>query len=30
MVKNIISRAAPILGVEPKFGDDGSAMLVSY
>ncbi|MBW9116752.1 penicillin-binding protein 2 [Rhizobium cauense] len=30
MVKNIIARAAPILGVEPKFGDDGSAMLVSY
>jgi cell division protein FtsI (penicillin-binding protein 3) len=30
MVKNIIARAAPILGVEPKFGEDGSAMLVSY
>jgi cell division protein FtsI (penicillin-binding protein 3) len=30
MVKSIIARAAPILGVEPKFGDDGSAMLVSY
>jgi cell division protein FtsI (penicillin-binding protein 3) len=30
MVKNIIARAAPILGVEPKFGDDGSALLVSY
>jgi len=30
MVKNIVARAAPILGVEPKFGDDGSAMLVSY
>jgi cell division protein FtsI (penicillin-binding protein 3) len=30
MVKNIIARAAPILGVEPKFGEDGSATLVSY
>ena len=30
MVKEIITRAAPILGVKPKFGDDGSALLVSY
>ncbi|MDR7144505.1 penicillin-binding protein 2 [Rhizobium sp. BE258] len=30
MVKNIIRRAAPILGVEPQFGEDGSALLVSY
>ncbi|RWX78490.1 penicillin-binding protein 2 [Neorhizobium lilium] len=30
MVKEIISRAAPILGVKPKFGEDGSALLVSY
>ncbi|MCC2610422.1 penicillin-binding protein 2 [Neorhizobium sp. Rsf11] len=30
MVKEIISRAAPILGVKPKFGNDGSALLVSY
>ncbi|TCL74983.1 penicillin-binding protein 2 [Rhizobium sp. BK251] len=30
MIKNIVSRAAPILGVEPKFGEDGSALLVSY
>lgn len=30
MVGNIIRRSAPLLGVEPKFGDDGSALLVSY
>jgi cell division protein FtsI (penicillin-binding protein 3) len=30
MVKEIISRAAPILGVQPSFGEDGSALLVSY
>jgi cell division protein FtsI (penicillin-binding protein 3) len=30
MVKNIVRRAAPILGVEPEFGEDGSALLVSY
>ncbi|APO68229.1 peptidoglycan D,D-transpeptidase FtsI family protein [Rhizobium mongolense] len=30
MVKNIIRRAAPILGIEPQFGQDGSALLVSY
>lgn len=30
MVRDIISRSAPLLGVEPKFGEDGSAMLVSY
>ncbi|KQV38468.1 MULTISPECIES: penicillin-binding protein 2 [unclassified Rhizobium] len=30
IVRNIISRSAPLLGVEPKFGADGSALLVSY
>ncbi|MDQ0320947.1 cell division protein FtsI (penicillin-binding protein 3) [Pararhizobium capsulatum DSM 1112] len=30
IVRNIISRSAPLLGVEPKFGQDGSALLVSY
>ncbi|CDN54443.1 Peptidoglycan glycosyltransferase [Neorhizobium galegae bv. officinalis bv. officinalis str. HAMBI 1141] len=30
MVKEIITRTAPILGVKPKFGNDGSALLVSY
>jgi cell division protein FtsI (penicillin-binding protein 3) len=30
MVRDIISRSAPLLGVEPKFGEDGSALLVSY
>jgi cell division protein FtsI (penicillin-binding protein 3) len=30
MAHDIISRAAPILGVKPKFGNDGSALLVSY
>lgn len=30
MVKEIISRSAAILGVKPRFGQDGSAMLVSY
>ncbi|AXV15721.1 cell division protein [Neorhizobium sp. SOG26] len=30
MVKDIISRSAAILGVKPKFGKDGSALLVSY
>jgi cell division protein FtsI (penicillin-binding protein 3) len=27
---NIIRRAAPLLGVKPQFGPDGSALLVSY
>lgn len=30
MVRDIINRSAALLGVEPKFGDDGSALLVSY
>lgn len=30
MVRDIISRSASLLGVEPKFGEDGSALLVSY
>jgi cell division protein FtsI (penicillin-binding protein 3) len=30
MAHDIISRSAPILGVKPKFGNDGSALLVSY
>ncbi|WP_137130227.1 penicillin-binding protein 2 [Rhizobium sp. FY34] len=30
MVKEIIRRSAAILGVKPRFGQDGSAMLVSY
>ena len=30
MAHDIISRSAAILGVKPKFGDDGSALLVSY
>lgn len=30
MVKDIISRSAAILGVKPRFGENGSAMLVSY
>lgn len=30
MVKEIITRAAPILGVQPQFGENGSALLVSY
>lgn len=30
MVRDIISRSAAILGVKPKFGSDGSALLVSY
>lgn len=30
IVGNIIRRSAAILGVEPKFGEDGSALLVSY
>jgi cell division protein FtsI (penicillin-binding protein 3) len=30
MVKEIIARAAPILGVQPSFGENGSALLVSY
>jgi cell division protein FtsI (penicillin-binding protein 3) len=30
MVHDIISRSAALLGVEPKFGEDGSALLVSY
>ncbi|MBB5278057.1 cell division protein FtsI (penicillin-binding protein 3) [Rhizobium rosettiformans] len=30
MMKEIIQRSAAILGVEPTFGEDGSALLVSY
>ncbi|MGN7293359.1 peptidoglycan D,D-transpeptidase FtsI family protein [Rhizobium sp. SAFR-030] len=30
MVHDIISRSAAILGVKPRFGQNGSAMLVSY
>lgn len=30
MVQDIISRSAAILGVKPRFGEDGSALLVSY
>jgi len=30
IAREIIRRAAPILGVEPQFGEDGSALLVSY
>lgn len=30
MVKEIISRSAAVLGVKPRFGENGSAMLVSY
>ena len=30
MMKEIIRRSAAILGVEPSFGEDGSALLVSY
>jgi cell division protein FtsI (penicillin-binding protein 3) len=30
MVHDIITRSAAILGVKPKFGKDGSALLVSY
>ncbi|KKX29267.1 penicillin-binding protein 2 [Rhizobium sp. LC145] len=30
MAHDIISRSGAILGVKPKFGDDGSALLVSY
>ncbi|MCB5201108.1 penicillin-binding protein 2 [Neorhizobium sp. T786] len=30
MVQEIISRSAAILGVKPSFGEDGSALLVSY
>ena len=30
MVGNIIRRSAAILGVKPKFGPDGNALLVSY
>lgn len=30
MVHDIISRSASMLGVKPKFGSDGSALLVSY
>ncbi|MFP5078171.1 peptidoglycan D,D-transpeptidase FtsI family protein [Rhizobium sp. YIM 134829] len=30
LVRDIIARSAPMLGVEPKFGPDGSALLVSY
>jgi cell division protein FtsI (penicillin-binding protein 3) len=30
IARDIIARAAPILGVQPRFGQDSSAMLVSY
>ncbi|WP_421857805.1 peptidoglycan D,D-transpeptidase FtsI family protein [Oricola sp.] len=30
MVNKIIARSAPLLGLTPKFGDNGDAMLVSY
>lgn len=30
MVGEVIRRAAPLLGVKPKFGHDGSSLLVSY
>ena len=30
MVQEIISRSGAILGVKPRFGEDGSALLVSY
>ena len=30
MVRDIITRTAAVLGVKPKFGKDGSALLVSY
>lgn len=30
MVGEIVRRAAPLLGVKPQFGEDGSALLVSY
>ncbi|QRM55995.1 penicillin-binding protein 2 [Sinorhizobium sp. BG8] len=30
MVREIIRRSAALLGVKPKFGEDGSALLVSY
>ncbi|MCO6185639.1 penicillin-binding protein 2 [Rhizobium sp. L1K21] len=30
MVGEVIRRCAPLLGVQPKFGHDGSALLVSY
>lgn len=30
MVRDIIARTAAVLGVKPKFGKDGSALLVSY
>ncbi|NML73150.1 penicillin-binding protein 2 [Rhizobium sp. S-51] len=30
MAGDVIRRSAAILGVEPKFGEDGSALLVSY
>ncbi|MCF3639374.1 penicillin-binding protein 2 [Rhizobium sp. TRM95111] len=30
MVGEVIRRSAPLLGVKPKFGQDGSALLVSY
>ncbi|TIX93112.1 penicillin-binding protein 2 [Rhizobium sp. P44RR-XXIV] len=30
MVRDIVSRAAPLLGVEPSFGEGGAAMLQSY
>jgi cell division protein FtsI (penicillin-binding protein 3) len=30
MVQKIIARTAPLLGIKPKFGPDGSALLVSY
>ena len=30
MVRDIIRRAAPLLGVQPQFGDGGAALLQSY
>jgi cell division protein FtsI (penicillin-binding protein 3) len=30
IARDIIARAAPILGVQPRFGQDSSALLVSY
>ena len=30
MVRDIIRRAGPILGVEPQFGANGTALLESY
>ena len=30
MIKEIVSRAAPLLGVEPRFGVDDPMLLVGY